>query len=79
MACQAKNKSCCEQIERKNITSRSGLFGIVKNIFKLNQTRSTANIPLNNAARRAETYQKILIQTQIGAAQAQVKRLQMVQ
>jgi hypothetical protein len=79
MARQIKNKSCCEQVEKRNITSRTSLFGTVKNVFKLNHSKSAENIPSYVTAGKSENSEVIAIQTKVEAAEAQLRRVQMVQ
>ena len=79
MACQVKNKSCCDQVEKRNITSRTSLFGIVKNVFKLSHTRSAGNFPSYSTAGKSENSEVLAIRTKVTIAEAQFRRVQMVQ
>jgi hypothetical protein len=79
MACQVKNKSCCDQVEKRNITSRTSLFGIVKNVFKLNHSRSVGNFPSYRTAGKSENSEVLAIRTKVTIAEAQFRRVQMVQ
>lgn len=78
MARQIKNRSCCDQVEKRNITSRTSLFGIVKNVFKLNHTRSAGNFPSYGTAGKSENSEALAIRTKVTVAEAQFRRVQMV-
>ena len=79
MARQIESESCCEQIEKRNITSRTSLFGIVKNAFKLSHTRSAGNFPSYSTAGKSENSEVLAIRTKVTIAEAQFRRVQMVQ
>ena len=78
MARQIKNKSYCDQVEKRNITSRTSLFGFVKNVFRLNHTRSVGNFPSYSTAGKSENSEILAIRTKVTIAEAQFRRVQMV-
>jgi len=78
MARQIKSEPCWKQEEKRNITSRTSLFSIVKNVFRPNHSKSAENILSYIRAGKAENSEVIAIQTKVEAAEAQLRRVQMV-
>jgi hypothetical protein len=79
MARQIKGGSSWKKREKGSVNSRTGLFGIVKNTFRLNYPKSAARLSSRIPLERAECSEATASQTRIKAAEAQLRRTQMLQ
>jgi hypothetical protein len=79
MARQIKGGSSWKKKEKGSINSRTGLFDIVKNTFRLNYPKSVARLSSRIPLERAEYSEVMANQTRVKAAEAQLRRTQMLQ
>jgi hypothetical protein len=79
MARQIKGGSSWKQKEKGNINSRTGLFGIVKNVFRPNYSKSVARLSPHTTLKRTRDLEVTADQARVEAAEVQLRRTQILQ
>lgn len=76
---QTRNEPSWKQKEKGNIASRTSVFGIVRNIFKLNHAKSEENVPSYITKGKDGASEVIANRRAIEISEALVRRARSVQ